>query len=192
MNERPYNLQEMEDIKIVQGIMIAIVVFILFLFIGSRKKKRRHIRNIGTGERIIQKLNSFEHDGAKMNYLRKIDPFVFEELVLSAFEKKGFRIKRNKKYTGDGGIDGTIFTQANEKILIQCKRYKSYVNKKDIYDFHNLLSQKNIKGGYFCHTGKTGKTSLAHFSDSRLRIISGNKLIELISLEKDGKKKKGT
>ncbi|MEX6059375.1 restriction endonuclease [Enterobacter hormaechei] len=42
----------------------------------------------------------------KINYLRKIDPFVFEELLLEGFEAHGFRTIRNKRYTGDGGIDG--------------------------------------------------------------------------------------
>ncbi|WP_192840691.1 restriction endonuclease, partial [Enterobacter hormaechei] len=43
-----------------------------------------------------------------MNYLRKIDPFVFEELLLEGFEAHGFRTIRNKRYTGDGGIDGQV------------------------------------------------------------------------------------
>ncbi len=35
----------------------------------------------------------------KINYLRKIDPFVFEELLLEGFEAHGFRTIRNKRYT---------------------------------------------------------------------------------------------
>ncbi|WP_407233716.1 restriction endonuclease [Escherichia coli] len=31
---------------------------------------------------------------------------MFEELLLEGFEAHGFRTIRNKRYTGDGGIDG--------------------------------------------------------------------------------------
>ncbi|MGS6531656.1 restriction endonuclease, partial [Enterobacter hormaechei] len=41
-----------------------------------------------------------------INYLRKIDAFVFEELLLEGFEAHGFRTMRIKRYSGDGGIDG--------------------------------------------------------------------------------------
>ena len=53
--------------------------------------------------RKIQTLPAF---GYKIAYLRKIDPFTFEELLLEGFESHGFRTIRNKRHTGDGGIDG--------------------------------------------------------------------------------------
>jgi len=48
---------------------------------------------------LIKKLNY------SIAYLRKIDPYVFEELLLEALLSKGFKITRNKRYSGDGGID---------------------------------------------------------------------------------------
>ncbi len=44
------------------------------------------------------------HFGQKIAYLRKIDPFVFEELLLEGFERRGFEVIRNRRYTGDGGL----------------------------------------------------------------------------------------
>lgn len=57
---------------------------------------------------MIDKINTFPHFGQKIAYLRKIDPFVFEELLLEGFERRGFEVIRNRRYTGDGGIDGRV------------------------------------------------------------------------------------
>src|SRR3546814_11160707 len=40
--------------------------------------------------------------------LRAMDPLAFEELLLEAFERRGHRVIRNRRYTGDGGIDGEV------------------------------------------------------------------------------------
>ena len=165
---------------------IYLIIFLVILFVGLVffPKKTKHQRNVLNSKTIILKLNSFKFDGQKLNYLKKINPFVFEELVLSAFEKKGFTIKRNKKYTGDGGIDGVMFDKENTKYLIQAKRYANYINLAHIKDFGVLLNQKKCKG-FFVHTGKTGKGSSAEVGlYSNMEIISGSKLINLITNEK--------
>jgi restriction system protein len=115
-----------------------------------------------------------------MNYLRKIDPFVFEELLLTHFENKGFKIIRNKKYTGDGGFDGTIFNKNNEKILIQAKRYTNYIHKKDLLNFEQLVIENHCKG-FFIHTGKTSKNNLLFADNENISIYSGNKLLDLLN-----------
>ena len=75
---------------------LLISLFFFAIVLIYRNGYNRHKRNIRSGERVIKKLASIEHDGAKLNYLRKINPFVFEELILSAFKDKGYKIKRNK------------------------------------------------------------------------------------------------
>ena len=57
-----------------------------------------------------------------MKYLRKINPYVFEELLLLAFERRGMRVIRNSRYSGDGGLDGQVLIDG-ERWLIQAKRY---------------------------------------------------------------------
>lgn len=102
--------------------------------------------------------------------------------MLSAFQSHGFKIKRNKRYTGDGGIDGTVWGEDGSKLLIQCKRYKSYVSKKHIKEFQQLIKENGLSGGFFCHTGKTGKETYKEFSGSNVKLISGSKLIRLITI----------
>jgi restriction endonuclease Mrr len=40
--------------------------------------------------------------------LRRISPYVFEELLLICRQDQGWQIQRNFSYSGDGGIDGRV------------------------------------------------------------------------------------
>lgn len=113
-----------------------------------------------------------------LHYLRKIDPFVFEEALLSLFQERGFKIKRNRKYTGDGGSDGLIWING-KKTHIQAKRYKSYINKSHMQEFINLTEREKSLG-IFIHTGKTGKETLKLAEDNNILIISGMNLIDFL------------
>lgn len=157
------------------------LIFIIIVFLYLGRKKSKHQRNVFKGEKIINKINAFKYPGQKINYLKKIDPFVFEELLLSAFKNKGFRIVRNRKYTGDGGIDGIIYNKENKKILLQAKRYSNYINRQHLKDFENIIFREKAIKGYFIHTGKSSAETRNMFSSSNIEIIGGNKLIELIT-----------
>ncbi|PSU45756.1 restriction endonuclease [Photobacterium frigidiphilum] len=137
----------------------------------------RHVFNVKRAEKVLKKMQSIEHNGAKFAYLRKVDPFVFEELLLTAFEHKGHRIERNKRYTGDFGIDGKVIIDG-QLTLIQAKRYRRYINPRHVAEFAALCRQKNTKG-LFIHTGKTGKQSYQH-TTANVRIISGARLLTLL------------
>lgn len=50
-------------------------------------------------------------------YLRRIDPLVFEELVLSALARRGYAILRNERYSGDGGIDGRVWINGQCRLI---------------------------------------------------------------------------
>ena len=140
--------------------------------------KLKHIDYIRSANKVYRTINNIRNynEGWLIAYLRKIDPFVFEELILLAFRKKGYRIKRNKKYTHDGGIDGKVF-KGREKYLIQAKRYASYIRPEHVKQFSEVC-RKNRCYGYFIHTGKTG-SNLKNEMPENIRIISGKKLYEL-------------
>lgn len=158
-----------------------VVLCILFLVVTARKRFNRHQHNVVKSERILQKINSFQYAGQKLNYLRKIDPFVFEELLLSAYQKRDYSIVRNLKYTGDGGIDGLVYDKEGNEILIQAKRYSSYVNPKHLDDFLNLVNSSSAIKGKFIHTGKTGKQTYSTYKNSNIEIISGSNLLQLLN-----------
>lgn len=166
--------------------LLILFLGISFFFLLIRKspsiKARRKRKNIDKAYQVIHTLRSFEGEGREarcLSYLRKINPYVFEELLLTAFQNRGFSIERNKRYSHDGGIDGKIFLN-DKPILIQAKRYKSYVQAKHIRDFEQIVLSSGIGTGYFIHTGKTSKEVLSRYRNSQIKIISGKQLIKLI------------
>lgn len=164
------------------NIFIAIVFSIIFIsifFIKSQKKS--HKWRIISAKKTLLKLRAFEHDGQILNYLKKIDAFVFEELLLFVFnENDKIEIIRNKKYTGDGGIDGTFFINKS-KYLIQAKRYNNFINISHIKKFSEDINKNRALKGYFIHTGKTRKsTKNIYKEDEKIEIISGDKLVKFI------------
>lgn len=155
-------------------------VFNFFRLFG----KIRHKIRIKKAKKISKKLleikrNNNNYKAISFGYLRKINPFVFEELVLSSIENQGKIIKRNKSYSKDGGLDGIFYDKKYGKILVQSKRYKSYISKKHVEEFLNIVNKNNYKG-VFIHTGKTGKYTKV-LEDNNVCFISGENLIDIIN-----------
>ncbi|MFP1771066.1 restriction endonuclease [Lonsdalea quercina] len=105
---------------------VSFCVLAVLYWWNNTARNRRHRRKQQQAKRILAKIQTFSAFGYKLGYLRKIDPFTFEELLLEAFETHGFKIIRNKRYTGDGGIDGQVMIGKN-RYLIQAKRYRGHI-----------------------------------------------------------------
>ena len=157
--------------------LLLFALVLLVIFFSKRLYFSRHKHNIKKAKKILKKINTIENQGAIISYLRKIDPFVFEELLLEAFKNKEYQIKRNKRYTGDGGIDGQVMKNGNT-YLVQAKRYSSYVDPKHLEEFSQIIRRRRSEKGFFIHTGKTGKSNFSKFSN--VKIISGESLIRLL------------
>lgn len=141
--------------------------------------KDRHRQNIEKSHIVIAKVKSFkgkQKHARVLGYLRKCNPYVFEEIILTALENIGIDVKRNRSYSGDGGIDGQC-NIAGQYYLIQAKRYKRYINPKDVSALAQLLKPHQL--GLFVHTGKTGKKSRRERLD-KVSFISGENLTKLI------------
>lgn len=161
--------------------LLLVVAFSLLYFFPrvSRKSKKKHIRNINKSKQVLFKMNQFEgiyKEAQIIAYLRKIDPYVFEELLLEALLKKGFEITRNKRYSGDGGIDGKAHLNG-QLYYVQAKRYQKYIALKHLDQFQTKVGKDK---GLFVHTGKTGKDTYDKFRHSNVEIISGKRLIDLL------------
>ena len=169
-----------------QIVWLAVLMWCLFfVVVGTlnryqRASVRRHRRYRRYAARVLQKLPELESDGRRLCYLRKINPFVFEELLLLAFERQGYRVRRNARYSGDGGLDGQVWI-AGTHYLIQAKRYSRAIDPQHVADFARLLRQRN-KAGLFIHTGRTGSKSREIVrAYPQLTLISGQKLLILLT-----------
>lgn len=154
--------------------------------------KWRHLFRIKNAKKVhktlisIKKQNEVYHPKI-FSYLRKINPFVFEELILNMIEKQNIRVIRNKSYSNDGGIDGK-FVLNGKTFLIQCKRYQEYINKKDVEKLLNDIKIHKADFAIFVHTGKTGeKTKNIFQNEKNLILVSGTYMIDFILEDKDFK-----
>ena len=144
----------------------------------ERHLPRSHRRRIRAARRVLAKIGDW---GAPriFGYLRKIDPLAFEELVLEAFARSGHRIKRGRRYSGDGGIDGHVWLDGRWA-PIQCKRYSSAINPAHVADFAALVRRQGGSGGFFVHTGRTGPQSRKENDGTVFTFVSGQRLIDLV------------
>lgn len=170
-------LQDINPMLYLSGAMVLLAFAFSKLFPKPRHLWRRH-----AAKRVITKLQQIEGFGPRLAYLRKIDPFVFEELVLEGFERRGCKVKRNKRYTGDGGIDGRFWIKG-QLYLVQAKRYSGHVSAAHLRDFCRLVDDHRCKG-IFVHTGRTGAmTREIAQGHPGVSIISGERLLQLVSPE---------
>ncbi|MGK9450311.1 restriction endonuclease [Acidithiobacillus caldus] len=114
----------------------------------------------------------------RMAYLRTLDPLMFEEMVLDAFQEKGWIVERNTRYTGDGGLDGKVFID-NRWCGIQCKRYKGAIQTAHVDQFARDLRKYGMQTGYFLHTGRT-PSGIRHRHEG-VTIVSGAELVDFLS-----------
>ena len=149
---------------------------------------RRHQQNVQKARQLIDHLNTFKgpgQEGRLLNYLRKIDPYVFEELSLKGFERHGFRVVRNNRYSGNGGLDGTVYSQTGDCYLLQAKRYRGLISRQHLLDFGQLIGKlspgmNRVAGGYFIHTGRTPQCLFAVARSPQTTILSGHTLLAFL------------
>lgn len=146
--------------------------------------KWTHLYRIRQAKKVLLKLKEISKipnsGGRIISYLRKINPYVFEELMLTVIENSNIRVIRSKSYSGDGGIDG-MFKLKEGRVLVQAKRYKSYINNKHVQEFASVVKENKYLYGIFVHTGKTGdKAKQTIKVDKNIVFISGDLLIKLI------------
>lgn len=148
-------------------------------WLGWRKPSQR--RRERQARLNLVALAEIPEPGRKFAFLRKIDPFTFEEMILESYELRGHRVKRNHRYTGDGGIDGRVWLDG-ELHLVQAKRYASHISAAHMREFCHLVAAQGCKG-LFVHTGRTGgaSRSLAN-GDENVSIVSGQRLLDLLAV----------
>lgn len=155
--------------------------------VRSRKLSRvewRHKRMQAAAHRALVALDRIEHAGQKLAYLRALGPFVFEELLLNAYARRGHSIRRNRRYTGDGGVDGSVLIDGR-LFLIQAKRYSGPIDPSHVREFVEIVRRRRCRG-VFCHTGRTGPSARRIVASApEIHLLSGATLLRLLAPASD-------
>jgi restriction system protein len=166
-----------------QVILLCSALLIFFSFIlpvsrqVPRKEETSHTYYQAQAQKELKQLARLRTRKGRLEYLRGVHHFVFEEMILTALRRRGHRITRNERYTGDGGIDGQVKIK-RKLYLIQAKRYSNHISPAHVRDFAEVCRRQR-KPGLFIHTGKTSEQSLAIASEGNVEIISGRRLLRL-------------
>jgi restriction system protein len=113
-------------------------------------------------------------------YLRCVDPLVFEEVVLSALEGRGCPVLRNRRYSGDGGVDGRCWIAGVGWGVVQVKRYAGHEDKEHVRRFTEWVDGHGVCFGLFAHTGRTGAGCYGELAGSKVLLVSGERLVRLV------------
>ncbi|MCX3082641.1 restriction endonuclease [Klebsiella michiganensis] len=168
--------------------VLTVVLIVLFVAVMTglnyrareTASRRRHRRYQATATRVLARLPLLGGDGQRLAYLRKINPYVFEELLLLAFERQGYAVIRNTSYSGDGGLDGQVIIEG-KTYFIQAKRYGRTISPSHITSFGAMLRHHHCDG-FFIHTGRTGQLSLVMLQNHpHVHLVSGRKLLALLA-----------
>lgn len=164
--------------------LLTIAGWLLLKIIGT--KWYRHKKMIRASYRHLTKLQNIEEPDEQITFLQRTNPTVFEEMILSAFKNMGYKIYRNFRYTGDCGIDGRIMMNGR-MVLIQAKRYKSYINAKHVEEFVTVCRKHNCRG-LFVHTGLTGERA-KNYQGSQVDLIDQQRMLDLLNERNEWKSK---
>lgn len=137
-----------------------------------------HRKNWIEAFRNLNKLSILRTPQEQFYFLRGLNCFIFEEMVMTALRRAGYKIYRNKSYTGDNGIDGRAYKN-DQLYLIQVKRYQGHIKPQHVKEFVRICKQRNAHG-LFVHTGKTGPKSWAVMNHTNIKIISGTEMLKLL------------
>ncbi|WP_084089748.1 restriction endonuclease [Erwinia oleae] len=161
--------------------VLAVALAIVITVLRPRSvSQRRHHRYQKQAARALLRLPQLRNDAARITWLRKMNPYVFEEMLLTAMSRQGLRIQRNARYSGDGGADGQVWING-QRWLIQAKRYSDTINAAHVSAF-GLLIETERASGLFVHTGRTGEVSRDAFNRyPGIRLISGQQLLWLLA-----------
>lgn len=125
---------------------------------------------------------------ALLQELRKMDPTVFEQLVVDLISKMGYGTGEHVGGVGDGGFDGTITDTDDDrlglyKIYIQAKRQAASVQKPAIRRFERDLRADRGKMGIFVTTSRftSGAREFAKKTvDPKIVLVDGKQLARLL------------
>lgn len=148
----------------------------------ARLSTRKHQYYIQLANLVLHRLRGSSTEVSlpkAIAILRKMNPYAFEELLLTCCQEQGWKIQRNFRYSNDGGIDGRVII-AGKLYLIQAKRYRGYINPQHIRKFRQFIQGEEAAGGFLIHTGKTGDRSKELLREYRVSLISGQRLVNFV------------
>ena len=122
-----------------------------------------------------------------LSLLIEKSPQFFEKFTVKLMERMGYGIGEERRYSGDGGIDGIVYGDklGFERIGIQSKRWDTnqVVGIPEIQKFYGALDSPEfgkIDKGLFVTTAKFSAGAKKYAATHHIILIDGKRLAELM------------
>lgn len=125
---------------------------------------------------------------ALLNKLRKVDPYVFEHMMVQLLSTMGYKGTNGESLvtqkSNDGGIDGIINQDplGLQKISIQVKRYgaNNVVGRPEIDAFYGALHRQGTERGVFITTSSFSEGARKTADAFHISLVDGEMLTNLM------------
>ena len=117
----------------------------------------------------------------KLESIRNLSWQDFELLVGEYFRRKGYAVQESGGGGADGGID-LVLTKANQKTIVQCKRWKNtQVSVSPIRELYGVMVAEKAVACVFVSSGRYTQEAESFANGKPIELIDGEALYKLIS-----------
>lgn len=169
------------------------IVFMLFVLIATfilgtiqpkrRYKKRRAVFPLKTKYEYELKKNTIKKvKKQKIESLRKMQPFEFEEYVRVLLLLSGFKAAKCTPKTNDGGKDIIALDSEGKRVFVECKRHdeSNKIGRPFIQKFHSALIDGNADYGLFVTTSYFNTNAVKYARGKKIELIDARILADMI------------
>lgn len=183
----------------VYAFFIAFMLFVLIttFILGTIQPKQRYEKH----RSVFPLTTKYEHDPKaarvkkvkkqKIEVLRRMDPYRFEEYVKDLLLLSGFKTAECTPRSNDGGKDIIATDSEGKKVFVECKRHEesNKIGRPLIQKFHSALIDGNADYGLFVTTSYFNENAVKYARNKDIRLIDARILADMIQ---EVTNKKGT
>ncbi|WP_273208726.1 restriction endonuclease [Marinobacter subterrani] len=136
---------------------------------GWQKEAREILKRLRSGSLSAEQTRAV---------LQSMSPYAFEYLITEGLKGQGADIRKLRRVSGDGGIDGMAHLNGRWH-LIQAKRYAAPVSTATIEEFLQVCIEKKMPGLFVATSGFTGPARKRANQSKRLILLDGQRLSAL-------------
>jgi restriction system protein len=117
----------------------------------------------------------------KIEYLLRLTPGEFEEIVGNMYRKFGYSVERTPM-TNDFGRD-LILKKDGKKTFVECKRYDrdTPIGRRALQLFYGVIVNMKADSGIFVTTSRFAQTAVNFAGETGIKLIDGYELASLMA-----------
>jgi len=137
-------------------------------------------------DRITKKLNIFKSSWLKrcqsIDFLIALSPEQFQELIWVVYRQLGYSVHETC-FMQDGGAD-VIVELNNQKLVLQCKRYRGNVGQPVVRDLFGTYMHLNADGAVLVTSGRVSAAARKFAKNKKIDVIDGDALLKMLAKAK--------